>query len=1137
LQILTALIEKLPRELPLYARSVLTVIDTVLRSNDISMVEESVPTFETLCNSQDLAVLAAEQQYATQYQNIIRTYAACASPTSNPPSRPAPSPPVALRWRNVGLKAIKSVVGSEALGADSEKQLGIVVPVILENLYAGGEDILVSLQSRAQSNEKAEREQIRRRRTSTATVQTVDAGDGNIAEASGTAADADKAAEIEVRLLAMRCLERIFVVSSHRPQIRIAAGLVLQFIVNRYIVRKGEQELEEIGVWAESLMQLIAKWCPVQDRFIILITAVEVLRGIPVDEHLLNQQIILASLIDSLLKSPINMIGLSVIDVLAGFIQHISRLLQSSGHPSSQPRPASKELNEKAKEAATKGNVYTTSALIEKQAVAEPPSAAVLSPTRQRLTTLLQQCIGDLATHIYYADQLADMIRTILKRIQPLSPSDIAADPLDKTVADPANSASTISNPAAVPQAESFFYLPPAKIMALEAIKNILVVANLRQSTAGAGVESRNKVGIQVWEGTQWLLRDSDRQVRCAYADAFVSWLQLETTRGHLKAEDSTKRMSRSQSKREIAGQKRSVSVSTAPVEKTQTIVPLNYLQLLHLALYDSAVEFATVDRDILVIHLILGNSIEHLGVNAARFGLPMVLELQSELATNESLRSAAAQINIGSLVYGYLSALSEKFDFESSKIGGEMQGEILKRKKRSAWLDKIRLPPLALSQIVETEESGPKPELQEPLSPFTATDELVRQIENAYTASLIAACQSPPSSPGRPSAGHGQGQGYFAAQDVKLPSDVREQMLSLWSRDAALAALERENTKASSITASRNGTSVRRNYGQLNGGGNGSPNGGGSPVTPHRPEHSAGGSHGLGSAASFHGYRRSSVPEGSHSPVTVSSRDSTIRVNDLKRMLTVTGNPNVRRSSPLRGRLDASGNGSIPSSSSESMVSGTFSPSEYDGESRPQSIREGRPSREGSETPKASAVNSSSEANEEARSLDRTDSYDIPPVPPLPPGLSIPGGFPADTSSTLSRHSSISPNSERPMTAPHSRKSGSIKGRTDGSSAAQHGRSLSGRKSRSSSNLQATGSKRGATSSGPDDRSRGFQEPRDTAISPRVDIEQLLDDILPRGLVDTGDKMAVSTSNHPAEPRRASDRRGISGGIGHPPY
>lgn len=167
------------------------------------MVEESIPTFETFCSHQDASVLTSDHEYATQYRDIVRSYASFATPSAGTTKSPL-SPPEIIRWRNVGLQAIKSVVNSEALGTDGGKQLNIVVPVILQNLYLGGNDVLTNLQEKAESSEQQEREQARRRRMSIATVQTVDTVDGHPNSAAGTTADADKAAEVEARVLALR---------------------------------------------------------------------------------------------------------------------------------------------------------------------------------------------------------------------------------------------------------------------------------------------------------------------------------------------------------------------------------------------------------------------------------------------------------------------------------------------------------------------------------------------------------------------------------------------------------------------------------------------------------------------------------------------------------------------------------------------------------------------------------------------------------------------------------------------------------------------------------------------------------------------------------------------------------------------
>ncbi|CRK12330.1 hypothetical protein BN1708_017150, partial [Verticillium longisporum] len=58
---------------------------------------------------------------------------------------------------------------------------------------------------------------------------------------------------------------------------------------------------------------------------------------LPLTEENLQQHIVLAIMVSSLLQSDINLIGLSVMDVLIGFIRHMERLMHLPG-PSGLPR-------------------------------------------------------------------------------------------------------------------------------------------------------------------------------------------------------------------------------------------------------------------------------------------------------------------------------------------------------------------------------------------------------------------------------------------------------------------------------------------------------------------------------------------------------------------------------------------------------------------------------------------------------------------------------------------------------------------------------------------------------------------------------------------------------------------------------
>lgn len=1045
------------------------------------MVEESISTFETFCRHQDMAALSAEQDFASQYREVVRTYADFADQTEQ--LKTAPSGPMVTRWRTAGLRAIKGVVGSEAgLAADGGDSLKILLPVILERLYNGDDSLLVSLELKLHETEKNESTLRPRRRVSTATVQTVDAVDGDPALASQSAADVDRQAEMDMRLLALRCLERIIVTGSSRGQIRVTTKVVLQFILSKGLL---SVDTDSMGGWATSLVELMAKWCPVQVRFIILVAAMEMLLEVQPTEGTLQRSYALIYLIDWLLKSPVNMIGLSVIDILLGLMQFMSTLLS---HPVSA-KSAEEGLEEKLND-----------------------HDVVLSAKKLELLALLQRTIGDLTTHIYYGDQVSDMIRTILTRMKPsidnkLSPATALLHQSDNT------EGSTNSAGFSGEMNVAAFSLAIAKVTALKAIKDILSVAKSNRHTA-AGVETRNPVGIHAWEGTQWLLREPDRDTRHAYIDAFLTWLRLETTQddtrarcGPVKGTGSLPRLESPEVTEKA--DKRPLNVSQR--EKVIIAAQLNFLRLFHLTIYDIALDCPTDESEILLLHLLLTSLVERLGVNAVRFGLPMVLKLQEDLEAAQSLRCQAAKVNIGSLVHGYLWAVCEKFELESCRVGNEIKIEIDRRKQNGVWLDRVRMPAIRIDDILEPSEKSPgngNVMAQSQLIPFKAgIEELVSRIEEAYNSSMISPAQSPPASPGRNYALPVLGHGAATANSLKcnLPSSIKEQMLSPWSREACLAAAEKEKTEAMSINGSRHGTLGLRNYANLNGAGNSSHS---IATSAHQSA--------IGAAAGLQHLRRMSA-ESPGTPVNGSGRESPVRVTELRRVLSVNVEGNARRLSPLRGRLDA---GSMVSSSSESMVSG-FSMSEYDadGNSIRPSIRDGRLSAngDGMETPKASSMAVDRGGSRQSSLSYNLRSDGIPPVPPIPPSISYPKGFSNDSRRSLS-------NPERPSTAPGPRQV--FTHGKQGSFSADNERTLSRHKSRSSTNLAAA-----ADSNKPSYVTDGGAP--DAAL--RRDVQNLINGFL--SPMDA--ELRHGGPNAPGRRARSSHagRRSATGGIGRPPY
>ncbi|KAL2373963.1 hypothetical protein RJ035_004649 [Blastomyces gilchristii] len=1145
LQILAALIEKVPRDLPLYALSVLTIIDTVLRSNDLPMVEETIETYDVFCRHQDMTVLGADQEYVNLYRNVVRSYAQLASADHLAPAMAGLSLPMRLRWRNAGLRAIKSIVSSEALALDGTKQLSIVMPVILDNLYST--ENLLPLQEKALSSEKLEREHARRRRTSIATVRTADTTDADPITAAGTTADADKLQEMEVRVLALRCLEKIFSAGGNRGQIRNATTLILQFIVSKRPPRHCslEQHPDSVGAggsWATNLMEVIAKWSPVQDRFIILVATMEQLVSTRMVDDKLESQLILASMMDWLLSSPNNLIGLSVMDVLISLLQRLLLLLQLGGRsmklvhhraPSGYVNnlPEVGEASEEPPGEPNGDNVQST----------EGTQTTIPWDARQEFVELLQKCIGSLATHIYYADQVSDMIRTVITRLRPSPASELSNNEAEGVANNAVDSSEDVGG-------DAYFSFPAARIVALRCIKSVLL-ANLRKSMTAAGADSRSRVNIWVWEGTQWLLRDPDREVAHTYVDAFLSWLQLETTKDDLRATLETKRTSRIGARRDISDPSdkltRKVVSTVSQRDKDAAIATSNFLQLLHLTVYDIATESAEVESDIMLLHLLLANLVENMGVNAAKYGLPMIMRLQDDFLSNDESISPAARLNVSSLIHGYLWALVEKFDLETTKVGDNILGEISRRKKRGIWFEKIQLPPRQLNYIVPSAQPISKHNVQLQLdwrmySPFIGLSELVDQIENNYNTVVKSPATSPASSPGRvfsmPVLGQGSAAPGRVPPEERLPTIVKERMVTPWSKEECLAAMATEKAQSSSISGSRTGTSGTRNYFAVNG----YKNGNASPpkaetIPAHPPQQhedtrlsslpeATGGLNGLQKL------RRQSIPTESRTSVASSSRDSTVKVNELRRVLSVVNSSNVRQSSPLRGRQSLSRGIESGASSAESMLSDTFSTSDIDGMTgagsssiRPHSRREG------SETPKASASNQTNGIGGEKKddkkdldSLNRKISNDIPPVPPLPAALVLPGRFPTDSSSASPSHSPSA--LDRPSTAPSQpRARPATKGQHIVSVTPRQSRSLTRQKSRSKQlhtpsvpNLSGYADDAGQIVSTSDDRPFSSRGPRSISLGRRVDMEKLLEGLIDGPEGDQGANGLLSQAHPP---------------------
>lgn len=480
-------------------------------------------TWEAVCRHQDHAALAADTTYRTLYEENVGLYASLARNNTKKlgKSTQALAKHDGTRLRKAGVAAIKCTFQPIDPVGWWTAQTDATVPAVVSNLRNDEPGFLSHIQTLVDKSEDDEKSKHMSRRMSMAAARTFsgmqEAVEADPRAAGGTAQDADNLEEEEVGVLAISCLRAIFQ-TQNRAQTRSAAVAFLQYVSSeqdRISPRPSTENLVATPFtnWATTLFEMIVSWTPVQERFILLITAVETLRKAPLQNTDLRANLLYADLVDHILRSPLNLIGLSVMDVLLGLLDQLQRV-----------------------------------AIISDVTNGTKPLAANLLKQR------LQSCVADLANHVYYSDQITDMISTIIVRIRPDSiPSGRASPPEGDapTNATDGPKSSTqdfggVSRPTTRERPGSIssgqFNTEESRLLALHLIKDILDVAKTTHKyTAGTMVTTRSTVPVGVWEGTQWLLHGSSDHtpgnsdaipldpIARAYRDALVAWAEYES--------------------------------------------------------------------------------------------------------------------------------------------------------------------------------------------------------------------------------------------------------------------------------------------------------------------------------------------------------------------------------------------------------------------------------------------------------------------------------------------------------------------------------------------------------------------------------------------------------------------------------
>lgn len=432
LDIIKSLIEKTHEDLNLFAQYVLSILLSVIKSNDLALCQHASSVVDTFCQYHDGALFSGDPSYVQQFHQLVESYV---SLTENSIAGPNEA-----QWKLVGLEALKSFSSSVAISTPTGlSHIHKIVPAVLSTLAADStSSSLVQIGSHL--NPLGRRES---RRYSTAPEPPTLTGESLLLSTSMTA------------------LKQLYDTTSNMV-LKATVVTTLAFI-------RGSPMPEQ---WKSTLIITCAKWVPVQIRFTMVSLLVDKLTTLPLED--ISYQVSIAHLTSSLLSSSVNMIGLSVIDVQRSLLHRQAVVLRN----------------------VTQEHYHAG------------------QPSIYDLIAILRKCIVDLASHIYYATQIPDMLSELLYRFQDAMPNASAHSTGANTPMGATLGIDTVNT-----NANSLFH----SLYISNILKTITKILALSSARANQGHDI--SLTISSWDGTQKLLTHPDPEVRTTFANTIIMLL------------------------------------------------------------------------------------------------------------------------------------------------------------------------------------------------------------------------------------------------------------------------------------------------------------------------------------------------------------------------------------------------------------------------------------------------------------------------------------------------------------------------------------------------------------------------------------------------------------------------------------
>lgn len=344
LAIVSSLIEKCTDNLNVFAPEVLSIIDLSIKNNDLGLTKVLLRTFASLCKNLNPDLFVGDKVFVDKFIQVSKKIFDFGI------GNLLRSQPNKLEWTMVSLFSAKYV--SYCVGYNSKLCLTFLsdcIPFLIESLYTN---------------------------QTSPNLLGDDSKLGKVVLAKSTVVHYDVADDFENNVVVQQDLYDVSLEAlkscfntSYSSQISEAIIQVVKFSFNQ-----DKSSVIADKKWLTDLLQLCTSWVPVQLRFVVLGKLLSDLRASSEDKQQIQYQKHIGKCIIGLVASNVNLIGLSISDVMQVILD-----LKDHLYFEQQTYLSADDIDELS-------NIY--SAIIIK-----------------------------LSTHIYYSDQVPDSVNEIFIKI------------------------------------------------------------------------------------------------------------------------------------------------------------------------------------------------------------------------------------------------------------------------------------------------------------------------------------------------------------------------------------------------------------------------------------------------------------------------------------------------------------------------------------------------------------------------------------------------------------------------------------------------------------------------------------------------------------------------------------------------